>query len=165
MLERIEMIAGRLGNQRHLRALRDGILLSMPLIIIGSVFLILGNLPIEGYSDWLNEIGILPIFNKIVDGSFGLMALVTAFGVAYSLGEDYDVDGVSAGIVSLASFIIVTPYIAGEAGNGIPYAFVGSSGLFVAIIVGLISAEIFRFFVQKNFTIKMPAGVLEYHRQ
>lgn len=38
MLEKIEAIAGAIGSQRHLRALRDGILLSMPLIIIGSFF-------------------------------------------------------------------------------------------------------------------------------
>ncbi len=153
------MIAGRIGNQRHLRALRDGILLSMPLIIIGSIFLILGNLPIEGYPDWLDGIGVAHIFNKIVNGSFGLMALVAAFGIAHSLAEDYEVDGVSAGITSLAAFIIVTPDLITDAGSGISYVYVGSSGLFVAIVVALISAEIFRFFIQKEFTIKMPEGV------
>jgi|SRR5690625_2661428 len=159
MLERIEMIAGQIGNQKHLRALRDGILLSMPLIIIGSIFLILGNLPIEGYTDWLDKIGLEPIFNKIVDGSFGIMALVATFGVANSLSEDYEVDGISAGIIAISSFLIVTPNLIVEAEHGVPYEFLGSSGLFVAIIVGLLSTEIFRFFVQKNFTIKMPSGV------
>lgn len=159
LLEKIEMVAGRIGNQRHLRALRDGILLAMPLIIIGSFFLILGNLPFDGYSEWLDEIGILPIFNKIVDGSFGIMALIAAFGVANSLADDYEVDGVASGVIAVASFLIVTPHVIAEAGAGIPYQFVGSGGLFVAIIVGLITTEIFRFFVQKNFVIKMPAGV------
>ena len=159
MLEKIEMVAGRIGNQRHLRALRDGILLAMPLIIIGSFFLIIGNLPFEGYSEWLDGLGVLSIFNKIVDGSFGIMALVAAFGVANSLADDYDVDGIAVGIISLASFLIVTPNLMAELGSGIPYKFVGSSGLFVAILVGLLSTEIFRFFVQKNFVIKMPKGV------
>lgn len=159
LLEKVEMVAGRIGNQRHLRALRDGILLSMPLIIIGSFFLILGNLPITGYTEWLEGLGLSPIFNKIVDGSFGIMALIATFGVAHSLADDYDVDGISAGVIAIASFLIVTPNVVAEAGSGIPYAFVGSSGLFVAIIVGLITTEIFRFFVQKNFVIKMPAGV------
>ncbi|WP_018665234.1 PTS cellobiose transporter subunit IIC [Heyndrickxia acidiproducens] len=159
MLEKIEAIAGRIGNQRHLRALRDGILMSMPLIIIGSFFLIIGNLPITGYNDWLSNIGLAAIFGKIVNGSFGLMAIVAVFGIAYSLAEYYDTDGVADGIVALSSFIIVTPDLVAKAGSGIPYAYVGSGGLFVAILIGLITAEIFRFFVQKNFTIKMPEGV------
>lgn len=159
MLERIEMIAGRIGNQRHLRALRDGIVLGMPLIIIGSFFLILGNLPIPGYVDMLSDAGISPILNKIVDGSFGIMGLVASFGIARSLANDYRVDGTSAGIISLSSFLIVTPNVVSDAGSGIPYTYVGSNGLFVAIIIALISAEIFRFFVQKDFIIKMPEGV------
>ncbi|AEP00001.1 PTS cellobiose transporter subunit IIC [Weizmannia coagulans] len=159
MLEKIEAIAGAIGSQRHLRALRDGILLSMPLIIIGSFFLILGNLPINNYTDWLAKIELAPVFNKIVNGSFGLMAIIAVFGIARSLADHYEVDGVSAGVVALASFVIVTPDVVAKTGSGIPYAFVGSGGLFVAILIGLISAEIFRFFVQKNFTIKMPEGV------
>lgn len=159
MLEKIEAIAGAIGSQRHLRALRDGILLSMPLIIIGSFFLILGNLPINGYTDWLAKIELAPVFNKIVNGSFGLMAIIAVFGIARSLADHYEVDGVSAGVVALASFVIVTPDVVAKTGSGIPYAFVGSGGLFVAILIGLISAEVFRFFVQKNFTIKMPEGV------
>ncbi|MEC2303946.1 MULTISPECIES: PTS cellobiose transporter subunit IIC [Heyndrickxia] len=159
MLEKIAAIAGAIGSQRHLRALRDGILLSMPLIIIGSFFLILGNLPINGYTDWLAKIELAPVFNKIVNGSFGLMAIIAVFGIARSLADYYEVDGVSAGVVALASFVIVTPDVVAKTGSGIPYAFVGSGGLFVAILIGLISAEIFRFFVQKNFTIKMPEGV------
>ncbi|KON87938.1 PTS cellobiose transporter subunit IIC [Sporosarcina globispora] len=159
MLEKVEEIAGRIGNQRHLRSLRDGILLSMPLIIIGSIFLILGNLPINGYTDWLADIGLAPILSKIVNGSFGLMAIVAVFGIAHSLAEYYEVDGVSAGIIALSCFIIVTPDLVAEGGSGISYTYLGSGGLFVAIVVGLISAEIFRFFVQKEFTIKMPESV------
>lgn len=41
-------MAGRIAAQRHLKSLRDGTFLGMPLIIIGSVFLVLGNLPIGG---------------------------------------------------------------------------------------------------------------------
>lgn len=159
MLEKVEIIAGRLGNQRHLRALRDGILLAMPLIIIGSVFLILGNLPFEGYPEFLAEIGILPILNKIVNGSFGLMALISTFGIAYNLAEYYETDGVSAGVIAVSSWIILTPDLVAEAGSGISYGYLGSAGLFVAIVVGLVSAEIYRYFVQKDFTIKMPEGV------
>ena len=54
MLEsKVMPIAGKMAGQRHLQALRDGIVLTMPLIIIGSVFLILSNLPIPGYNDFM----------------------------------------------------------------------------------------------------------------
>ena len=159
MLEKIEAIASRIAAQRHLKALRDGIILGMPLIIIGSVFLILGNLPFTGYTEMLADAGIASWLNKIVNGTFGIMALAAVFGIANSLATDYRVDGISAGIVAIAAFLIVTPDLLAEAGSGVPYAYLGSNGLFVAIVVGLTSAEIFRYCVQKNWTIKMPEGV------
>lgn len=160
MLEKFEAAAARFGGQRHLVALRDGIVLGMPLIIIGSFFLILGNLPIPGYVDWLAEAGISTYFGKIVDGSFGIMALAAVFGIANSLAKYYNVDGVSAGILAVSSFIIVSPNLdGGDVGTGLDYTILGSGGLFVAIVVGLISTEIFRFFVQREWTVKMPEGV------
>lgn len=160
MLEKVEAAAARFGAQRHLVALRDGIVLGMPLIIIGSFFLILGNLPIPGYSEWLAEMGLLTYIGKIVDGSFGIMALAAVFGIANSLAKHYKVDGVSAGILAVSAFIIVSPNLTTtDNGAGVDYTVLGSGGLFVAILVGLVSTEIFRFFVQRDWTVKMPEGV------
>lgn len=159
MFEKIELYAGRLASQRHLVALRNGIVLGMPLIIIGSLFLILGNLPSEAYMNWIADVGIAPYFSKITNGSFGLMGLIAVFGIANSLARYYGKDGISAGVIALSAFVIVTPDLATDAGTGIGYTYVGSAGLFIAIVVGLITAEIFSFAVEKDWTIKMPEGV------
>lgn len=159
--KRFAPVAVRIGNQKHLMAIRNGMLMTTPLIIIGSVFLVLSSLPIPNYADWLAAHGDLGTWlNKIVDGSFGIMGLVAAFGIAYNLAKSYQVDGASAGVISMASFIVVTPKIfdADEAA-GLPYKYMGSGGLFVAIIIGLVSTEIYRIFIQKKITIKMPESV------
>ena len=49
LTERIERIGYKIGQQRHLLSLRDGIVLAMPLILAGSIFIILTNLPINGW--------------------------------------------------------------------------------------------------------------------
>lgn len=51
-------IAAKISNQRHLLALRDSMAAVMPLIIIGSFFMLLANFPIEGFTKWLSEIGV-----------------------------------------------------------------------------------------------------------
>ncbi|NFF30137.1 PTS cellobiose transporter subunit IIC [Clostridium botulinum] len=157
---KIAPTAMKVGNQRHLLSIRDGIMAAMPLIIIGSIFLILGNLPFEGYDQWLAIHGHLDAWlGKIVNGSFGIMGLVASFSVAYSLAKSYKVDGVSAGVISLSCFLISTPNIVLDKAQGIPMEFMGSKGLFAAMVIGMISAEIFRKFVQKNIVIKMPEAV------
>lgn len=49
-------LAGRIGNQKHLQSVRDGLILTMPLAIAGSIFLILAFLPINGYYEFMTSI-------------------------------------------------------------------------------------------------------------
>lgn len=157
--EKMLPIAAKLGSNKILISIRDGITLSMPLIIIGSLFMIIASFPIKVWTDWLTAVGIDTYLWKGVDSSFGLMGLITSFGVANSLARQNKVDGVSAGIISLSSFIVVTPFVTGEAGSGITVGYMGSKGLFVAMIIGIISALIFNWFIKRNIQIKLPDTV------
>ncbi|PLR66027.1 PTS cellobiose transporter subunit IIC [Bacillus sp. UMB0893] len=170
--EKFMVAAAKVAGQRHLQALRDGIILTMPLIIIGSIFLILGFLPIEGYPEFMASVFGDQWLTKLlypVGATFDIMALIAAFGIAYRLAEKYGVDALTAGAISVAAFLLATPYQvpflaegAKEAvmvGGAIPAALMGSKGLFVAMILAILSTEIFRFVIQKNLVIKMPDGV------
>lgn len=157
--EKMLPIAAKLGSNKILISIRDGITLSMPLIIIGSLFMIIASFPVKAWTDWLTAVGIDTYLWKGVDSSFGLMGLITSFGVANSLARQHKVDGVSAGIISLSSFIVVTPFVSAEAGSGITVGYMGSKGLFVAMIIGIISALIFNWFIKRDIQIKLPDTV------
>lgn len=88
----------------------------------------------------------------MANNSFGLMALVTVFGISYRLAESYDTDGPSSGVLALGAFLLMTPSIVDKSeALGIPYSMLGGKGIFAAIVVGMISAEIYRWFIQKNY--------------
>lgn len=152
-------VAMRLGNNKFMIAIRDGITYSMPLIIIGSLFMIIASFPIPGWEKWLGDIGVAGYLWKGVDSSFGLVGLVSSFATTYTLVKQYKQDGIPAGIVSLSAFITVTPFITGEAGSGIPTSYMASKGLFIAIILGLLNGYIYQGFLNKDIRIKMPDGV------
>ncbi|MCP8969416.1 PTS cellobiose transporter subunit IIC [Ectobacillus ponti] len=170
--EKVIPVAGRIAGQRHLQALRDGILMTMPLIIVGSVFLVLGYLPIPGYSDFMAHTFGAQWLTKLtypVGATFDIMALIAAFAIAYRLAEKYNVDALAAGAVSVAAFLLATPYqvaftpagskTAVMVGGAIPSALMGSKGLFVAMLIAMLSTEIYRWIIQKDIVIKMPDGV------
>jgi PTS system cellobiose-specific IIC component len=163
-------VAGKIAGQRHLQAVRDGIILAMPLLIIGSLFLIIANIPIKGYPGWMaDHFGAAwqTKLNYPVNATFDIMSLIVTFGIAYRLAEKYKVDPLSAGAVSVSAFLLVTPFgsfLAEGAkqavvGGAIPLALMGSKGLFVAIIISLLSTEIFRWIIQRKIVIKLPDGV------
>jgi PTS system cellobiose-specific IIC component len=148
----------KIGGEKHLVAIRDGLVTTMPLIIIGSIFVILSNVPWEGFNlfvtsifggEWRSKL------DFVVQVTFGVMALFNSFAIAYSLATTYRVSGLSAGVLAASVFLLVTPIEDG----GIQMSYLGSRGLIVAIITSLITAEIFRLFVQKNIVIRMPENV------
>jgi len=165
-------VAGRIAQQRHLQAIRDGIILTMPFLIIGSFFLIISALPIPGYNDFMESLfggNWQKALGYPVSATFNIMSLIATFGIAYRLGEQYKVDALAAGALSLVSFLLATPFQVTHiipstkesvvVDGAIPAALMGSQGLFVAMIIALISTEIYRFIIQKKMIIKMPETV------
>ena len=165
-------VAGRIAEQRHLQAVRDGIILTMPFLIIGSFFLIISALPIPGYNDFMANLfgdGWQKALGYPVSATFNIMSLIAAFGIAYRLAEHYKVDALASGALSLVSFLLATPFQVSHIVEAtkesilvegvIPAALTGSQGLFVAMILALISTEIYRVIIQKNIVIKMPETV------
>ncbi|NMD71570.1 PTS cellobiose transporter subunit IIC [Bacillus sp. DNRA2] len=170
--EKVMPVAAKVGAQRHLLALRDGLIATMPFIVIGSLFLIIANFPIPGYADWMTSIFGPTWAAKLsypVDATFNIMSIIAAFAVAYRLAESYKLDAMSAGTISVAAFFLTIPFSfqftpAGATEGvlvtaAISKAFLSSKGLFVALLFAILSTEIYRWVVKKDIVIKMPAGV------
>ncbi|MFL0267064.1 PTS cellobiose transporter subunit IIC [Candidatus Clostridium radicumherbarum] len=153
--------AGKVGSQRHLVAIRDGFVAIMPLILIGSLAVLFNNLPIPGWTDFMksifgdqwNSFG-----GNLWNGTFAIMSLLVVFTISYNLAKSYEKDGLTAGIVSFASLLML---YAGSAKDwAIPFAFLGAQGLFVSLFVALVATEIFvKLMGNKKLVIKMPDGV------
>jgi len=171
--EKVMPIAGRIAAQRHIRALRDGLAITMPLIIVGSIFMILANVPIKGYPEFVNGIFGAGFVTKLlypVRVTFDIVAMLAVISISYQLAKDKDVDGLSAGALALAAFLLLLPVetITNVAlkdntvlnlGKVLPTANLSAGGLIVAIFTAIISTEIFIFVVKKNWVVKMPDSV------
>jgi len=154
-------VAGRIGSQRHLVAIRDGFVAIMPLIIAGSMAVLINSLPIPAYQTLMTSVfgdGWKAFGGNVWMGSFAIFSLLVSFTIGYNLAKSYGSDAVSGGIISVASLLaIMTP--AAEA-FAIPYGWVGAQGLFVAIIVAIISVELYvRLCRSDKLVIKMPENV------
>lgn len=156
MEEKFVPVAAAIGGQRHLLALRDGIVMIMPLLILGAFAMIVIDFPVPAWISLMEETGWSwdGHIDIIINATFGIMAVVAAYGVASSLAGSYKkkngeaVDGVPAGILSIATYFVITQ------GDGM-----GSENLFVAMLFAIATAEIYRLFIQKEWVIKLPDSV------
>lgn len=178
-IDKFSAIAGKIGSQRHLAAIRDGFVTMMPLLIVGSLVTLINNIPIaaEGDKTMLKQVlADIPALSWITTlngnvwwGTFGMLSLFAVVAISYYLAKSYKADGLSAGVISLAAFMCAVPQMAnvtlesGEAAGFwgfLNYNYLNAMGLFVAIIVALVATELFvRFSRTKKLIIKMPQGV------
>lgn len=173
-IERYVMPAAlKIGGQKHVLSVRDGIILNMPFMLIGSFFLIFAYLPIPGYGELMASVFGDAWRDKMlypVKATYDIMALLSAFGIAYRLAEKYrTLDPLSAGAMSLVAFVMTIPQVtlftpadgsAAQIVKGVlPVGMIGSQGLFVAIVISLLSTEIYRLVASRNLVIRMPDGV------
>lgn len=157
-------IAGKLNNNRYLQVIRDAFMLAFPLTIFGSIVVVLTNLPF--LNKFLSDEFIASFqssFGIASQATMGIMSVFVVFGIGYYLSKSYDVEAVFGGVIALASFLILTPFMletdTGAVTNVIPLDRLGAKGMFLGMITAFLAGEIYRRAVQKDLTIKMPAGV------
>ncbi|RDU37839.1 PTS sugar transporter subunit IIC [Neobacillus piezotolerans] len=177
-------VAARIGGQRHLVAIRDGFIALMPLVMAGSLAVLLNNLfftPASLVATWFNlkpeTSGYLqfttkylqPFMGNIWWGTFAILALVLVFTVAYSLAKSYEVNPLSAAVVAVAGYLALTPQgvtvtladgktTQGTWGN-FGWQYFNFGALLTAIIVTLVITQIFVTLMRKNLTFKLPENV------
>lgn len=143
----------KVSENHFLLAVRNGIAVTMPLTIIGSAFLIIANLPFNGWTEFLGNFGIK--LGVPVTFTFGILGLVGAAGIAYYLAVHYRIDPVSTIVLTIVAFLMLQA----DQEWGINLEALDASGLFTGIIVSIGTTMLMHFFVKKNWVIKLPDGV------
>lgn len=178
-LEKVLMpLAEAIGKNKYLIAIRDGFLVSTPLLIVGSLFLLIANFPIPAWTEWLGSVSVngstlAAYMGKPADATFTIMAVFAVIGIGYSFAKQMKTNPIFGAAVSVMSWFLLMPYgVKGEAtveglaskvevflGGGLPLGWVGAKGIFVGIICAFLSVHIYAFVERKGWVIKMPAGV------
>ncbi|MDR0381230.1 MAG: EAL domain-containing protein [Oscillospiraceae bacterium] len=137
----------RLSNQRHLYAVKGGFVSLIPLMILGSFAVLVNNLPIQAYqrvmvsllgADWKAFGG------HIYAATFSIVALAAVMSISGSLSSWYrqhkgvNLSPIQAALVALCAFLIMGL----ETDGLIVTRLSGTTGLFSAIFVGLLSTEL-----------------------
>ena len=158
-------LATKVGGNRILKAVSTAFNMIMPLIIIGAIFSLVSTLSIGGYQAFLQSSGIGKILALVGKFTTDLMALYVAFaaGYAYVRNEGMNNDAIPSGLLSVLAFFIMTPLtevmINEEPTTVLSFDYLGSKGLFTALLVGLLVGFIYTFVTKKGWVIKMPDGV------
>jgi len=152
-----------LFDQPHLASVRDGLAALMPFLIIGAFTLLILQFPVQGWLDYLDSnAGLTDKIWVPFNLTYGLLSPLAAIAIAYNLSRRRKMEPLMPAVMSLVVFFFFTApaFISDADGNpGLLQTYFDSKGLFTAIIVALLTVEIYRFFVDRKLIITMPPQV------
>ncbi|MFZ4852122.1 PTS sugar transporter subunit IIC [Enterococcus entomosocium] len=152
-------------NTKAITALRNGMLYTMPFSIVGSIFLLLANFPVQSIADWVTNSGLGEYFNQAYGASFAIMAFFAVMGIAYSYVKAEGYEGLPAGMIGLVIFLLTMESSVTDAeanvtiANVIDKTWTGGQGMISAILVGLFVGWGYTWFLKRDIRIKLPEQV------
>ncbi|MDR2008836.1 MAG: PTS cellobiose transporter subunit IIC [Alphaproteobacteria bacterium] len=169
--KRLMPLAELVGKNKYLIAIRDGFLISTPLLIIGSFFILIANFPIPGWADfWISIFGVNweNYLMRPVAATFDIMAVFAVMGIGYSFARQMNVNAIFGAAVSLVGFFTLMEFkipfnhvdlTSTVNVSGIYLKWVGSSGIFLGMISAFLAVHIYAWVLKRGWIIKMPEGV------
>lgn len=154
----IAPVASKAADSKMLDALMGGMMCTLPMTLGVSVIAILINFPIPGFSDWVVSSGLMATGNSILTVTMNMMGIYISFFIGLRWGKVCGLSGYTGGIVSGAVFLAFMPQ---QSFEDIPMAsfintsYMGSNGIFVAILLGLIVPKVTAILMSK-LEIKLP---------
>lgn len=164
-------ISDNLANQRHVAAMRRGVLLTMPLVVIGAFATMIANVSVAYYQqmmmscfgpDWT------VLWKAISSASLNGISILLVFSVSYFLAEKHEqvrlgrLHPLTVALTAFASLMmLMQPYIQMET-KGLSFEWTGLDGIFFAVVTALGSTELFLwlFSIRKN-TARLMADVAD----
>ena len=163
----LEKVMGPFANvvstNKFIRALTAGFMASMPITLGTAAIAVLGNLPITPWQNFLVSTGLYQVAQDFISLTLSLLAIYVVISISYNYTKIEGKNAITGAVVSAEVFItlmtIKTSEIDGVMATSLLTSNMGSNGIFVAMIVGLLTPWIFCKLMNKNLKLKLPDSV------
>ena len=162
-MENILQAADRLFQNRYIISIKKAFIITLPIIILGSIASLINNMPIDivqtGLSTPAGQV-IRVVNGAIWLGSTAIMAILIAWTLGYYLGNTYKLNGTLSALTSVSAYLTICVR---TSDGGISLSQLGSSGLFGAILIAIMATELYHAF--SNLKINISEDTAEEVRQ
>lgn len=163
--ERLTPWADRISNNTTLLSIRDGVVATLPLIMLGSLFALVASPPVPAWQEALKANPELAARLQIPYATTSLLiSLYLAFSMGASFARRKELDTVQGGLISLAAFLVAMRPGTQVGADGklewmLPMSHLGAEGILIAILLAILSVQILALFHQRRWVIRLPATV------
>ena len=152
----------KVSRNPYLRAIRDGFIAAMPVILFSSIFLLVAFVPnIFGFI-WPQEM--VAAIMKPYGYTMGIVAVLVAGTTAKSLTDSFNrdlpktnqINFLSTMMAAISGFLLLA---ADSLDGGLANGYMGTKGLLTAFLAAFMTVHLYRLCIKNNVTIPMPQEV------
>lgn len=163
LIEKGKPFFEKISRNKYLRAIRDGFIAGMPVILFSSIFILIAYVPNAWGFHWSKDIE--TFLMTPYSYSMGILAFfvagTTAKGLTDSMNRDLpatnQINYISTMLATMVGFLLMAAEPAKD--GGFLTAFLGTKGLLTAFIAAFITVNVYKVCVKNNVTIRMPDEV------
>lgn len=161
-IEKMKPFFEKVSRNKYLRAIKDGFIAGMPIIIFASIFMLVAYVPnIWGFY-WSKDIEAMIV--KPYNYSMGIIGLIVAGTTAKNLADNFNrdlpatrqINNIATLITAIINFLLLS---ADPIEGGFASSHMGTSGLLSAFVAAIVTVHIYNFFVKNDIKIRMPEEV------
>lgn len=162
LIEKGKPFFEKLSRNIYLRAIRDGFIAGMPVILFSSIFILIAFVPNSWGFQWSDDV--VGFLMKPYSYSMGILALLVAGTTAKSLTDSVNRNMEKTNQINymstlLAAIVGLLMLAADPIEGGISTGFLGTKGLLSAFLAAFVTVNIYKVCVKNNVTIRMPDEV------
>lgn len=161
-IEKAKPLFEVISRNKYLRAIKDGFVAAMPIVLFSSIFMLIAYVPNIFKIYWGKEIE--EILLKPYNYSMGILGMVvagtTAKNFVDSLNRDMPannkINNISVMLAAIVGYMILA---VDSMKDGFANGYMGSKGLLVSFLTAFVVGHVYQFCIKRNITIRMPDSV------
>ena len=154
-------ISTKVTNNVVLRSMREALTSLTPLIMVISIFMLIGNFPIPGWSDFWKSIfgeSLVNQLSSIFVSVFNFIGLLVCIVISNAYSKNRKMNGITPVLIAMISFLLLVP-MGTTVGDKVSSVYFGPNGIFFGIVVGISSVELYHLTLKKNWHIRMNESI------
>ena len=147
-------VANRLGNECHLRAIRDAFMSLLPINFMGGIAAVLSSLPfLPGDSvvfSWINAL------------TLGAMSIYVCIGIIHFLCKSRKIESFLPILLGVCGFLmlVMEPMSLGWDGKVVEISYMDGKGLIASMLIAILTADLYCYMRKREFgKISLPDTV------
>ena len=144
MIQELKRLLKRIENAKTVGAIKSGLIMIIPVLMVGSAALVFQHFPISSYQKFISTAlsgKLLEFFDFIYNATFGMMAVYLTITISFCYSKQLVKNrfSLAASLTSLICFSVLS----GVRINTVTWDALGVKGVFIAIVSSLCATKLF----------------------